>query len=269
MTDPKFAKSPSFTTLNQIKSYAALVERVTASLKGEAAAAVTHHDVQLGHPNYPLLKIVLGRDNRHRALLTAGLHGDEPAGVEALCAWLEQYRYRPWLDRWKFVLLPCLNPWGYEQDIRENPDGKDLNREFNAPHPPAEIRFVHAKLQQPFDLVIDLHDDRDSLGYYLYQNVDAEAEAVGHQIVDRVGTVTSINVNSEIEGRAADRGVIDGPCNPETLARWPLAAYAQIHGVKRVLTLEAPGRHSIEVRVQAHLAAIEAAIEYCTPFNRE
>ena len=77
--------------------------------------------------------------------------------------------------------------WGYEQDIRENPDGKDLNREFNAPHPPAEIRFVHAKLQQPFDLVIDLHDDRDSLGYYLYQNVDAEAEAVGHQILDRWG----------------------------------------------------------------------------------
>ena len=144
-----------------------------------------------------------------------------PQGVEALCAWLEQLRYRPWLDRWGFVLLPCLNPWGYDQDVRENPDGKDLNREFNAPHPAAEIRFVHPKLQQPFDLVIDLHDDRDSLGYYLYQNVDTEAEAVGRQILDRVGKVTSINVNSEIEGRAADRGVIDGPCNPETLAGSP------------------------------------------------
>lgn len=55
----------------------------------------------------------------------------------------------------------------------------------------------------------------------------------------------------------------------ETLARWPLAAYAQIHGVKRVLTLEAPGRHSIESRVQAHLAAIEAAIEYCSGPDQE
>jgi hypothetical protein len=117
--------------------------------------------------------------------------------------------------------------------------------------------------------MIDLHDDRDSHGYYLYQSVDAGAEAVGRQIVDRVGTVTSINVNSEIEGRAADRGVIDGPCNPDTLAWWPLAAYAKTHGVKRVLTLEAPGRHSIEARVQAHLVAIEAAIEYFSGLDRE
>ena len=58
--------------------------------------------------------------------------------------------------------------------------------------------------------------------------------------------------------------MIDGPCNPETLARWPLAAYAQTHGVRQVLTFEAPGRHQLEVRVQAHLAAIEAAIEYCS-----
>jgi predicted deacylase len=152
------------------------------------------------------------------------------------------------------VLIPCLNPWGYEQDIPENHNGKDLNREFNVPHPSAEIRFVHARLQQPFDLVIDLHEERDSHGYYLYQSVDAEAEAVGRQIVDRVGKVTSINLDSEIEG----------PCNPETLDLWPLAAYAQTHGVKRVLTLEASGRHSIEVRVQTHMEAIEAAIEYCS-----
>jgi hypothetical protein len=38
---------------------------------------------------------------------------------------------------------------------------------------------------------------------------------------------------------------------------------------ERVLTLEAPGSHSIEVRVQAHLVAIEAAIEYCSRLNRE
>lgn len=115
------------------------------------------------------------------------------------------------------MLIPCLNPWGYEQDVRENHDDKDLNREFKAPHQSAEIRFVHARLQQPFDLVIDLYEDRGSHGSYLYQNVDAEAEAVGRQIMDRVGKVTSINLDSEIEGRAADHGVIEDPCNSETL----------------------------------------------------
>jgi predicted deacylase len=256
------AASPPRTKLNQIKSYAALVERVTASLKGETAAAVTYHDVQLDHTSYPLVKVVLGKALRHRAVLTAGLHGDEPAGTEALCEFLEQRSYLKLVEDWELTLLPCLNPWGYEHNVRENQEGKDLNREFNSPRPPAEVRFVHAILQQPFDLLIDLHEDRDSPGYYLYQSVDAEAEAaVGRQILDRVGKVTSINMNSEIEGRSADRGVIDGPCNPDTLAWWPLAAYAQTHGVKRVLTLEAGGSYSIEARVQAHLLAIEAAIE--------
>jgi protein MpaA len=251
------------------RDYARILERLTDALASLTDSTLILEEVSAHQPGYRLATIVLGHRHSRRALFTAGTHGDEPSGVEALCAWLEQHRYRPWLDRWQFVLLPCLNPWGYEQEVRENPDGKDLNREFNAPHPAAEIRFVHPILQQPFDLVIDLHDDRDSHRYYLYQSVDAGAEAVGRQILDRVGTVTSINVNSEIEGRAADRGVIDGPCNPDRLAWWPLAAYAQTHGMKRVLTLEAPGRHSIEVRVQAHLVAIEAAIEYCSGPDQE
>jgi len=251
------------------RDYARILERLTEALASVPDSTLILEEVSVHQPGYRLATIVVGHRHSLRALLTAGTHGDEPSGVEALCVWLEQYRYRTWLDRWQFVLFPCLNPWGYEQDVRENPDGKDLNREFNAPHPPAEIRFVHPILQQPFDLVIDLHDDRDSLGYYLYQNVDVAAEAVGRQIVHRVEMVTSINVNAEIEGRAADRGVIDGPCNPDRLAWWPLAAYAHFHGVKRVLTLEAPGRHSIEARVQAHLVAIEAAIEYCSEPDRE
>lgn len=252
-----------------MREYASLLERLVRTVTSEPDSTLILEEASVHQPGYRLATITLGHCHSRRALLTAGTHGDEPSGVEALCAWLEQQRYRPWLDRWQFVLLPCLNPWGYELDVRENHEGKDLNREFNAPHPVAEIRFVHARLQQPFDLVIDLHDDRDSLGYYLYQNVDAGAEAVGRQILDRVGKVASINVNSEIEGRAADRGVIDGPCNPDRLAWWPLAAYAQTHGVKRVLTLEAPGRHPIEARVQAHLTAIEAAIEYCSGPDQE
>lgn len=250
--------------LQKSRDYSRILERLTKALPSVPDSTLFLEEASAHQPGYRLATIVLGHRNSRRALLTAGIHGDEPSGVEVLCAWLEQHRHRPWLDRWQFVLIPCLNPWGYEQDIRENHNGKDLNREFNVPHPSAEIRFVHARLQQPFDLVIDLHEDRDSHGYYLYQNVDAEAEAVGRQIVDRVGKVTSINLDSEIEGRAANRGVIEGPCNPESLVWWPLAAYAQTHGVKRVLTLEASGRHSIEVRVQAHLVAIEAAIEYCS-----
>jgi murein peptide amidase A len=200
------------------RDYAPLLERLVRALISVSDSTMFLEEAPVHQPGYRLVTIVLGHRHSRRALLTACTHGDEPSGVEALCAWLEQRRYRPWLDRWQFVLLPCLNPWGYERNLRENYDGKDLNREFNSPLPPAEVRFVHPILQQPFDLVIDLHDDRDSPGYYLYQSVDAGAEAVGRQVVDRVGSVTSINVNSEIEGRAADRGVIDGSCNPATLA---------------------------------------------------
>ena len=46
---------------------------------GEITVAQT---LVFGERDFPLLKIILGKGNPKRVLLSAGIHGDEPAGVE-------------------------------------------------------------------------------------------------------------------------------------------------------------------------------------------
>lgn len=66
-------------------------------------------------------------------LFIGGVHGDEPEGVrlaEDFLIWLQNQeqldskRLRPW------ILIPCINPDGYEKNERINGNGVDLNRNF-------------------------------------------------------------------------------------------------------------------------------------------
>ncbi len=64
-------------------------------------------------------------------LFIGGVHGDEPEGVEMaqkLLHWLteaeKQHLLRPW------ILIPCINPDGYQKNERTNGHGVDLNRNF-------------------------------------------------------------------------------------------------------------------------------------------
>ena len=118
---------------------------------------------------YPLIKIVLGKANSLRALISAGIHGDEPGGIESIINFLKNSNYLDYINEWEITLLPCINPYGYELGIRTNHQGKDLNRLFKLKNPPEEVVFAQSILETDFKLIIDLHEDNESHGYYLYQ----------------------------------------------------------------------------------------------------
>ena len=62
-----------------------------------------------------------------RIYVSAGIHGDEPAGSLALLALLRQN----WFDgRISWQLLLALNPGGLARGIRETPAGLDANRDY-------------------------------------------------------------------------------------------------------------------------------------------
>ena len=79
---------------------------------------------------YPLIKIILGKGNSLRALISAGIHGDEPGGIESILNFLRNKKYLDYIGEWEITLLPCINPYGYEFGTRTNHQGKDLNRLF-------------------------------------------------------------------------------------------------------------------------------------------
>jgi predicted deacylase len=209
------------------------------------------------------LKIHLPTDGhgRKKILISGGIHGDEPAGVETICVFLERGEFRPFEKNWEFTLLPCLNPFGYEYGTRNNHEDMDLNRLFKSAMPPAETLAAMETLAAPFDVTLELHEDSDSPGFYLYQK-DAlnNAPALGRKIVDAVSRVMPINMNSIIEAMPAENGVLHRLSDPEKMEWWPMALYAYAKGARCCLTLETATKFPLTMRVAAHLTAIKKVL---------
>jgi murein peptide amidase A len=228
----------------------------------------THPDSIETHPTnqnstYPLIKIVLGKGNPRRVLISAGIHGDEPGSVESLLTFLENNDYSPYMSHWEITLLPCINPYGYEYGIRENHEGKDLNRLFKEDDPPTEVYFVRSIFNTPFELTIELHEDNESIGYYLYQKgVDAKDDELGYEILAAIKNIMPINLDNEIDGHSANRGIVGKDIDFSTMDWWPMALYGLSKGVTRSLTLETASHFDMKTRVNSHLTAIKTAINY-------
>jgi protein MpaA len=239
-----------------------IVTRLKTSLNSECKLTVVE-TLSKENRDYPLIKVIIGQGNHRRALISGGIHGDEPSGVETICAFLENKLYSNFLNDWEFTLLPCVNPTGYEADTRNNLDDIDLNRKFKEERIPPEVEFVKDILDQPYDLDLELHEDIDSPGYYLFQKDQAnELSSLGRTILDRVKSIHPLNLAEEIEELPADRGLISRLSEPDEMEWWPMAMYAYIRGCRHVFTLETSPTLAMTVRVKAHLLAIQTALEY-------
>ncbi|MEK9628462.1 MAG: M14 family metallocarboxypeptidase [Nitrospinota bacterium] len=212
---------------------------------------------------YPLIKIVLGRGNSPRVLISAGIHGDEPGGVETILKFLEAQEYSHYINDWEINLLPCLNPHGFEYGIRENHQEIDLNRVFKIDNPPKEVTFAKSILDTGFELTLELHEDTDSHGYYLYQNGTGNRfERIGQDVLDSVKSIMPINLDPEIDGSPANQGIIDKGKDNSKMDWWPMALYGLSQGTQSCLTLEASSQFDLPTRVEAHLKAIQTALTF-------
>jgi hypothetical protein len=117
---------------------------------------------------YPLLALHrVGSRAERRSYLSAGMHGDEPAGPVAV---RDLIRADCWPATAEVWICPCLNPTGLALGTRENAGGVDLNRDYRHLRT-AEVQAHVAWLdRQPrFDLTLCLHEDWEARGFYLYE----------------------------------------------------------------------------------------------------
>ena len=212
---------------------------------------------------YPLIKIVLGKGNSLRALISAGIHGDEPGGIESILNFLKNSEYLDYINKWEITLLPCINPYGYEFGTRTNHQGKDLNRLFKFKNPPEEVIFAQSILETDFKLIIDLHEDNESHGYYLYQTgLCNKYEKIGLEILNSLEGIMPINLENEIAGSQAHQGVIGKELEIFSMDWWPMALYGLSKGTQMCLTLETSSLFDMETRAHAHLTAIKTAFNH-------
>lgn len=245
-----------------IRRYPQILSRLHSALNG-AGKMTPLGEITNGADSHSIQSIVLGRGNPARTLISAGIHGDEPAGVETICALLERNILSEYLQDWEVHLIPCINPFGYENGTRENQDGEDLNRHFKSVNPPKEVTLVKSLLDSRFDLTLELHEDIDSSGYYFYQTGEAEiVKKLPPSILQAVQKAMPINMDSEIDESPASGGVITRISDLDAMGWWPMALYARFQGTRHCMTLESATAFPMEHRVDAHINAIQAALTH-------
>jgi predicted deacylase len=104
------------------------------------------------------------------ALIQAGIHGDEVAGVHALQELLEE-GLRP--DAGRLLIVPVMNPPAYRARQRAQPGGLDLNRMF--PGDPTAARYEPRLAAVFMDLV---REERPALMATLHESTKRYDPAV-------------------------------------------------------------------------------------------
>lgn len=193
-----------------------------------------------------------------RIHISTGIHGDEPAGPLAARRLIQEDR---WPENAEIFLLPCLNPPGFTRNQRTNGHGIDLNRDYRNPQS-AETRAHIAWLErQPrFDLYLCLHEDWESHGFYLYEQNPDERPSLAGPIIAAVAPHCPVDLSETIEGRPARGGIIRPATVPHERPDWPEAFYHITYKSRQGYTLEAPSDFALEVRVNALVAAVRAAV---------
>ncbi|MGD1066386.1 MAG: succinylglutamate desuccinylase/aspartoacylase family protein [Vulcanimicrobiaceae bacterium] len=203
--------------------------------------------------------------------ISAGVHGDEPAAPWALLSLVRdglldrRFAYRMW---------PCLNPTGYRAGTRGNAEGDDINRSFSRGGTTPEARaLVTANRDRRFVLALDLHEDFEAHGAYLYEPLGPGAvpryanpivralDEAGLPVQDLEHSFDLGTPLSDPPAYRLERGavIVDAKAEMRLFAGLPASLLHFRRGTQPV-TIESPRPRSWDERIAIHRVAVVAAL---------
>lgn len=140
----------------------------------------------------------------------AGVHGDEPAGVLALCDFFYALDAAPQICKgYELHVFPIVNPTGFEDRTRHSRCGKDLNREFWRGSPEPEVALIENEIiREQYDGFISLHSDDTSEGFYAFARGSTITEHLLRPALAAAEAALPLDRRSKIDGFHAEQGVI-------------------------------------------------------------
>ena len=197
--------------------------------------------------------------------LSSGIHGDEPAGPQALLRLLREDFFdesRTWL------ICPVLNPMGLIAGTRENVSGLDLNRDYHfckSDEVCAHVRWFKKQRQEGRvpQLFLSLHEDWESSGFYFYEIDLLKRVSFYDKILEAARPWFEPEPSRVIDGHAVTkRGWIYHSKHPDLPEGWPEAIYLAKQGCGLSLTFETPSQADLESRIDCQQALVRAALKY-------
>ncbi|MBI2573445.1 succinylglutamate desuccinylase/aspartoacylase family protein [Candidatus Woesearchaeota archaeon] len=225
-------------------------------------------DVDYGQ-SYPIYGYCTWKQKPQRPVivLTALVHGDEPAGFDA-AGLFTQRSIEKYKGLYDFFIVPCVNPSGQVQGKRENQAGQDINRNFTLDSFCQEARMIISYVMshniRPV-LCIDLHEDRTDqsdgifdipTGFYLYE-MTRHKSLIGPTITKALRTTFTVTSQTEIYGEKAVEGCVVSTQDQDDTVE----AFFFRRGAQVALTLETPTCWKLETRIAAQVQGIEEAIK--------
>ena len=248
--------------MSPVESLEARLGSLTQSLR---LRAQTFAELRYGADVFPLRAFFWGAEGSPAVLVFAGVHGDEPAGVEASLRLLEMLAdgATP-LTRHQILVFPCLNPSGLADGTRANRAGQDINRQFHADLTEETAAVRRFLKPMPPDVVVDLHTDTRAQGFYLFELLRVGGTSLAAAVLNAL-TAAGIALEEEpyFAGHVGTRGLF-APTTAgleEFHRRAPglaLADWAWSLGVRRAYSFEAPPTGGVEGGAATHLAALMA-----------
>jgi protein MpaA len=242
----------------RVRDYKTLIARLHALPAGWRVRVVARIS------NYPwfVCERVVAR-NAPTVLLSGGMHGEEPAGVEGVLRWMEGREWKARRVNW--LVFPCINPYGWERNRRRNAQRRDVNRQFRGPSGVPEAELIKRLVKERrFLFSMEFHEDVEASGYYLYE-LRRTPPFIGEKILRAVGKVIHINADKIIDGReATGEGLIRRSAELKEMNRrrhWPMAFHLYLHCTDHVLGSETPVDVLLEQRERAHITALRTALK--------
>lgn len=195
--------------------------------------------------------------------VSAGVHGDECAPVWALLDWVASapaiLRERP------VTLFPCLNPVGLIENTRRDGSGIDLNRSFADASQPVIAAWQKAIAGRRFDTSVNLHEDYDATGIYLYELTRRESK--GEQLLLACESHLLRDTAILIDGSDFENGLLVRTSEIERVVEeqlgggYPEAILLFLQYAEVSFTFETPSESGLLRRIAAHRAFLDAVAE--------
>jgi len=242
-----------------------LENRLVSLAQSPRLRAQTFATVAYGDARFPLRSFAWGDDALPAVYVLAGVHGDEPGGVEAALRLLESLAdgAAP-LTGYSLLILPCVNPSGLADGTRANRIGQDINRQFHADRTQESAAVRRSLDPRQAAALVDLHCDRQTEGFYFFELRQEGVRSLADPIRDALTALEySLEESPFYAGyvgwrglfapTAADLGDFHRRAPGLSLAEWGWTA-----GMPRTYSFEAPTGRGEEGSAAMHLTALFA-----------
>jgi hypothetical protein len=198
-----------------------------------------------------------------RLLVCAGIHGDEPAGVLWALELIGELCGPEGPPPGVAVdVVPVINAWGWERDVRYDADGRDVNRDFARFRTPEARALRRLFAERRYDLAVDHHEDSSASGLYLYEYAPRSREPARAALSAARSQGYPLEQNVSFVILRTRDGLIHAPLwglwYMRLTGKLSATNYLRLRGDRAVYTVETPARLPPEERVRMHRRMLEA-----------